>query len=82
LIIAILLLEFVQSGPIRTGVLKFQLKVDSGEEPGKFCESQLAGTSIFEGIECSPTDAGLARQLGLAELELLAMFGYLSPYRD
>jgi hypothetical protein len=82
LIIAILLLEFVQSGPVRAGALEFQLKADSGKELGKFGEAQLADTSVFEGVERSPTDASLACELGLAQLELLAMLGYLGPYRD
>jgi hypothetical protein len=82
LIIAILLLEFVQCGPVRTRGLQLQLKAESGKELGEFCEAQLSGTSVFERVERSPTYASLARERGLAQLELLAMLGYLGPYGD
>jgi hypothetical protein len=82
LIIAILLLEFVQCGPVRARGLQFQFKAERGKQLGEFCKAQLAGTSVFESIERSPTYAGLARERGLAELELLAMLGYLGPYGD
>jgi hypothetical protein len=82
LIIAILLQELVQSGPIRAGVLEFQLEAESGKELGEFSEAQLAATSVFEGVERSPADAGLVREPGLAKLQLLAMLGYLSSYGD
>jgi hypothetical protein len=82
LIIAILLLEFVQCGPVRARGLQLQLKTERGKELGEFCKAQLSGTSVFEGIERSPTYAGVARERGLAKLELLAMLGYLDPYGD
>jgi hypothetical protein len=82
LIIAILLLEFIQSGPVRTRGLQLQLKAERGKEIGDFCEAQLSGTSVFERVERCPTYAGLARERGLAQLELLAVLGYLCPYGD
>jgi hypothetical protein len=82
LIIAILLLEFVQSRPVRARGLELQFKAERGKQLAEFSEAQLAGTSVFESIERSPTDAGLTRERGLGKLELLAMLGYLSPYGD
>jgi len=82
LIITILLQEFVQSGPVRARGLQLQLKAERGKQLDEFSEAQLAGASVFEGIERSPTYAGFARERGLAKLELLAMLGYLDPYRD
>jgi hypothetical protein len=82
LIIAILLQEFVQGGPVRARVLEFQLKTESGKQLGELCEAQLSGTSVFERIESSPTDAGLARERGLAQLELLAALGDMGAYGD
>jgi len=82
LIIAILLQEFVQCGPVRSRGLQLQLKAERGKQLGEFCESQLSGTTVFEGIERSPTYAGLACELGLGKLKLLATLGYLSPYGD
>jgi len=76
------LLEFVQSGPVRIRGLELQFKAERGKELGDFCEAQLSGTSVFERVERSPTDAGVARERGLGKLELLAMLGYLSPYGD
>jgi len=76
------LLEFVQSGPVRARSLELQLKAERGKQLAEFSEAQFAGTSVFEGVERSPTDAGLARERGLAKLELLAMLGYLAPYGD
>jgi hypothetical protein len=82
LIIAILLLEFVQSGPVRIRSLQLQFKAERSKKLAEFSETQLAATSVFEGIERSPTDPGLARERGLAQLELLAMLGYLGPNGD
>jgi hypothetical protein len=82
LIVLILLLEFVQSRPVRTRGLELQLKAKRSKQLAEFSEAQLAGTSVFEGIERSPTDSGLARERGLAKLELLALLGYLGAYGE
>jgi hypothetical protein len=82
LIIAILLLEFVQSGPVRACRLQLQFEAEHGKQFREFCEAQLSGTSVLEGIERSPTDARLARERGLAKFELLAMLGYVAAYGD
>jgi hypothetical protein len=82
LIIAILLLEFVQRGPVRPRGLQLQFKAERSKKLAEFSEAQLAGTSVFERVERGPTDASLARERGLAKLELLAMLGYLSPNGD
>jgi hypothetical protein len=82
LIIAILLEEFVQGGPVRACCLQIQLEADCGKQLGEFCETQLSGTSIFEGIDRSPANPRLAREHGLAELELLALLGYSATYGD
>jgi len=67
---------------MRAGGLQLQLKAERGKQLGELCEAHFSGTSVFEGIERSPTYAGLARERGLAKLELLAMLGYLGPYGD
>jgi hypothetical protein len=82
LIIVILLQEFVQSGAVRSRGLELQFKAERGKQLDEFSEAQLAGTSVFESIERSPTYSGLARERGLAKLELLAMLGYLGAYGD
>jgi hypothetical protein len=82
LIIAILLPEFVQSGPVRARGLEIHLKPERGKQLSEFSEAQLAGPSVLESIERRPTYASLTHQLGLAKLELLAMFGDLGPKRD
>jgi hypothetical protein len=82
LIIAILLQEFVQSGPVRARGLKVQLKAEHGKQLGEFREAQLSGTSVFERFERSPADAGLASERDLAKLELLAALGDLGAYGD
>jgi hypothetical protein len=82
LVIAILLLEFVQSRPVRARGLELQFKAERGKQLDEFSEAQLAGTSVFESIERSPAYASLARELGLAKLLLLALLGHLGPYRD
>jgi hypothetical protein len=82
LIIAILLLEFVQCGPVRARGLQLQFKAERGKQLDKFRETQFAGTSVFEGIERSPTYASLAREGGLVKLELLAVLSYLDPDGD
>jgi hypothetical protein len=82
LIIAILLLEFVQSGPVRIRGLELQFKAERSKQLAEFCEAQLSGTSVFESIERSSTGAGVAGERSLAELELLAMLGYLGPYGE
>jgi hypothetical protein len=67
---------------VRTRGLQLQFEAEHGKQLGEFCEAQLSGTSVFEGIERCPTDAGLARERGLAKLELLAMLGDLGTYGD
>jgi hypothetical protein len=47
LIIAILLLEFVQCGPARTRGLQLQFKAERGKQLAEFSEAQLAGASVF-----------------------------------
>jgi hypothetical protein len=62
--------------------LELQFKAERRKQLAEFSEAQLAGTSVFEGIERSPTYSGLGRERGLAKLELLAMLGYLGAYGD
>ncbi len=69
-------------GRCELAACSFQLEAERGKQFGEFCEAQLSGASVFERIERSPTDARLARERGLAKLELLTVLGDTETYGD
>jgi hypothetical protein len=74
--------QFVEGGALRARSLEFQLKPKRAKQLGDFGKAQFPGASVFQRVERSPADAGLARKRSLAEFERFAPLGDLAADGD